>query len=176
MADKPKRPSPKSDPRAQDPAPSKPAKFFTRATSFGAAKGKRSYIKFSQEIADEICERLASGEKLRVMCATDADLPSERCIYRWLVKNEEFQRVYETAHRFKTMRQNEDIEEIADDPAIPADHKRVMIDARKWSMATAWPKKYGQKAEIEHGVADSLAQLMQQIDGRSRSLPIRPVE
>lgn len=38
------------------------------------------------------------------------------------------------------------------------------------------PTDWRDKQNVEHGVDDSLGQLLQQIDGKSRALPTRPVE
>lgn len=38
------------------------------------------------------------------------------------------------------------------------------------------PADWRDKQSVEHGVDDSLGQLLQQIDGKSRTLPARPVE
>ncbi len=42
---------------------------------------------FSQEIAEAICERLASGESLNSMCKDD-NLPSITTVMNWLAKGE----------------------------------------------------------------------------------------
>jgi len=44
--------------------------------------------------------------------------------------------------------------QIADDPLIPADQKRIMVDTRKWLLAKRMPKKYGERTVIA-GDADS---------------------
>ena len=44
---------------------------------------------FSQQIADEICERLAHGETLRTMILDD-HMPAQKSIYRWLQDDENF--------------------------------------------------------------------------------------
>jgi len=42
--------------------------------------------KFSQEVFDAICERLADGESLRAICA-DADMPNKGSVFRWLAND-----------------------------------------------------------------------------------------
>lgn len=41
--------------------------------------------------------------------------------------------------------------EIADNPEIPADQKRLQIDARKWQASKLASKKYGDKIDLNHG-------------------------
>jgi hypothetical protein len=44
---------------------------------------------YSQELADRICERLASGESLRAICLDDG-IPSWPTISKWLNEKPEF--------------------------------------------------------------------------------------
>jgi hypothetical protein len=37
---------------------------------------------------------------------------------------------------------------IADDDSIPSDHKRVMVDTRKWLLSKLAPKKYGDHVDL----------------------------
>ncbi len=100
---------------------------------------------YSTEMADEICTRLATGESLRKMCRDDERLPSERTVYRWLLAHEDFCQRYARARELQAEPHLEDILEIADDKETPSDQKRVMIDARKWSMSKLAAKKYGER-------------------------------
>ena len=51
----------------------------------------------------------------------------------------------------------EEILEIADNPTLDAQEKRVRIDTRKWAMGKLKPKKYGDKQTLEHGNKDGEA-------------------
>jgi hypothetical protein len=87
---------------------------------------------YTQELADLICQRLAQGESLRVICKED-ELPAERTIYRWLHSHDGFCQQYARARKVWADSQLEEIIEIADtekDAAIA----RVRIDTRKWAM------------------------------------------
>lgn len=88
---------------------------------------------FNQELANEICERLASGENLKTICESD-HLPSEWLTYKWLRENDEFANQYAQARAKWADTQIEKIISIADDKDIKPDDKRVMIDTRKWAM------------------------------------------
>ena len=54
---------------------------------------------YSKTIADRICERLAGGESLRLICGSGRakGLPGQTTVYRWLAENEGFQRAYALA-------------------------------------------------------------------------------
>lgn len=88
---------------------------------------------FTQELADSICDRIATGESLRQMCLAD-DLPSERTVYRWLNANDDFCQQYARARKTWADAQIEQIIAVSVDPELGADHKRVQIDTLKWAM------------------------------------------
>jgi hypothetical protein len=43
---------------------------------------------------------------------------------------------------------------IADDPDVPSDQKRIMVDARKWILSKQAPKRYGDKVDLTHAGPD----------------------
>jgi hypothetical protein len=109
--------------------------------------GRKS--EFTQAMADRICERLAAGESLRSICRDD-DMPSWPAISNWLQKFPEFAAQYARAREDQAETHADRIIEIADDDSIDPNHKRIMVDARKWVAAKLKPKRYGDKAEVEH--------------------------
>jgi hypothetical protein len=104
---------------------------------------------FTQEMADKICERLAAGESLRSICKDDG-MPSWPCISNWLQRFPEFAAQYARAREDQAEAHADRIIEIADDDTIDPNHKRIMVDARKWVASKLKPKRYGDKAAIEH--------------------------
>lgn len=107
--------------------------------------------KYSQEMADKICEQIAHGKSLRAVCAED-DMPPMKTIYRWLEANEEFRHQYARARDKQADYFAEEIIEIADsaeaDSAAVA-KARLQVDARKWAASKIAPKKYGDKSELD---------------------------
>src|SRR5262249_15782713 len=58
--------------------------------------------RYSYEIADTICERLAvEGESLRTICA-DPAMPTKSTVFRWLARYEEFRDMYGVAREWQT--------------------------------------------------------------------------
>lgn len=88
---------------------------------------------FDQAIADTICDRISSGENLRQICA-EAELPTERTIYRWLNAHEDFCQQYARARKAWADAQIEEVIAVSKDDSIKADDKRVQIDTLKWAM------------------------------------------
>lgn len=56
---------------------------------------------------------------------------------------------YARAVQVRTEAMADSILEIADDPDIPSDQKRIMVDTRKWIASKMLPKVYGDKLNIE---------------------------
>lgn len=57
-----------------------------------------------------------------------------------------------------------------------ASRSRLRVDTRKWLLSKALPKVYGDRLDLnaKHDVSDALADLMREIDGRTRGLPKKP--
>lgn len=108
---------------------------------------------YTEEIADLICEKLTEGMSLRKICMLDG-FPGAASVYTWLDKYPEFQEKYTRAREVATEDMLEDILEIADNPTLDPNEKRIRIDTRKWAMGKLKPKKYGEKQTFEHGNKD----------------------
>jgi hypothetical protein len=124
----------------------------------------KNMVRYSKEIAEEICERLAQGESLRAICA-DGHLPSEAAVRQWDMDNRDgFSTHYARARAIGYERLAEDIVEIADAPVGSLDNgatdsgavnkQRLQIDSRKWLLSKMLPKKYGDKVTTEVTGAD----------------------
>lgn len=107
--------------------------------------------KFSQDLADKICEQIAHGKSLRAVCAED-DMPSTSTVCKWLNESQEFSEQYARARDRQADHYFEEIIEIADtvesDSAAVA-KARLQVDARKWTLSKLAPKKYGEKTELD---------------------------
>lgn len=123
---------------------------------------------FKQEIADEICERLADAESLRSICC-DRHMPSQTTVFRWLADDDHksFREQYARAREAQADAIFDECLDIADDATndfmerkradgtveeVPdAEHiqrSRLRIDTRRWMAGKLAPKKYGDKTLI----------------------------
>lgn len=107
--------------------------------------------KFSQDLAENICEQIANGKSLRAICAGD-DMPSATTVFKWLNENQDFSEQYARARDRQADHYFEEIVEIADN--VEADSAavakaRLQVDARKWTLSKLAPKKYGEKTELD---------------------------
>ncbi|MDV9040915.1 terminase small subunit protein [Stenotrophomonas sp. RAC2] len=131
--------------------------------------------KYSQQLADAICDLLVDGKSLRTICST-AKMPSRSTVIRWLAENEAFRNQYARARELQADTLAEEILDIADKAVqgerLKKDGKgkvlerqtgdmversKLMIDARKWYAGKLQPKKYGERVALDHGVQDNLA-------------------
>lgn len=119
--------------------------------------------KYSQDLADEICNRLAGGESLRSICRDDG-MPAQQTVYVWLNRDKAFQDQYARAREEQADTHADEIIAIADeDPEVNhirdkdgnvvdikidsgyVAYQKQRIEARKWTAAKLRPKKYGDR-------------------------------
>ena len=103
--------------------------------------------KYSEELADAICTRLAQGESMRSVCR-DEDMPVMDTMWRWIREKEDFSEQYARAKQESADAIIEDILDIADEGEDVA-RDRLRIDARKWVASKLKPKKYGDTTKLE---------------------------
>jgi hypothetical protein len=98
-----------------------------------------------------ICDKLTEGVSLRKLCMSE-EFPNASTVYVWLDRFPAFAEKYARAREAATEDMLEAILEIADDPKIEVQDKRVRIDTRKWAMSKLNMKKYGEKKTTESNV------------------------
>lgn len=111
---------------------------------------------YTEEMGNLICDKLTEGISLRKLCMQD-DFPAASTVYVWLDRFPEFAEKYARAREAATEDMLEEIFEIADNPEIDVQDKRVRIDTRKWAMGKLKPKKYGDKQTVDVGNKDGEA-------------------
>ena len=119
-------------------------------------------VEYTEDIAEEVCWRLAHGESLVSICR-DEHLPHCATIYRWLVRFPVFCEMYARAREDQADTNADEILQIADEmpPEFTDDKGRTYldqtfiqwqknrIDARKWTAAKLKPRKYGDRMAVE---------------------------
>ena len=127
--------------------------------------------KYNDELAAEICGRIAIGDSIRTICK-DEDMPAVSSVFLWLAKYESFSEQYVIARQQQMEAFSEEILDIADNgsndwmeindnnnPGYKINGEaiqraRLRVDTRKWLMSKLVPKKYGDK--IEHDIPGGL--------------------
>lgn len=117
--------------------------------------------KYSPQLADEICERLANGETLTSVCnkAVNPAMPTPCAVYKWVASNKDFAARFELARKMGCEVVLDKALDIAhaplksDDLAVkPADlvaQRRMQIDTHFKFIANINPTKYGDRAVDE---------------------------
>lgn len=142
---------------------------------------------YAPALAATICQRIANGETLSVICR-DEGMPDRVTVFRWERAHDEFRNDLARAREAQALRWAEQILEIADDgtndfvatekgPAFNAEHvqrSRLRVDTRKWLLAKALPRLYGDKVDGDLGSATNpIVVLLQQM--QARALPVVPM-
>ena len=109
--------------------------------------------KYTKALGIKICDRIASGESV-ITITKDKSMPCEKTFYTWLSKHEELLQDYMRARATQQHGAFDRMNEIAHDPDIPSDHKRIMIDVEKFRIVKLAPKWYGDKVQLS-GDADN---------------------
>ena len=108
--------------------------------------------KYTDELAEAICERIAAGESMRSICS-EAGMPAQSTVYCWQDDNQDFRskcaraRVEQADNIFHGMA---DIEEKVLSDELDPVAARVVLSSRQWRAAKLAPKKYGEKLEVEN--------------------------
>jgi hypothetical protein len=130
---------------------------------------------YSPEIVAEILEWLSMGwglaswckghhvddhlikdpdERARVRAGRAEERPAYRTVRTWIRENESFQRAYVLAHEDGTDYKVDEMEDVARDPDMDADQKRVRISTTQWIAVRRNRKLYGDRVDI--GQPDAL--------------------
>ena len=155
--------TPAKTPKATKQAQGSPAPVQTPVAPKTATLYHRP-VEYTEDIAQEVCWRLAHGESLVSICSDD-HLPHCATIYRWLIRFPTFCEIYTRAREDQADTNADEILAIADEkpPEFRDDKGRVYLDqsyllwqkqrieARKWTAAKLKPKKYGDRLGV-HGV------------------------
>lgn len=106
---------------------------------------------YSQEVADEICEWLASGQSLRAYCRNEKK-PALSTVTRWIVQNDEFRVQYARAREaggFAAADAILDLSNRANDGEVDANTARIAMDGYKWSAERMAPKSHLVRTEMD---------------------------
>lgn len=118
---------------------------------------------YSEEITEIICDKLASGQSLKSICKENL-MPTERSVFRWLAKHEDFCQQYARARITWADAEFENMMQIADDGTNDTyideegnektdwdvlGRSKLRVDIRKWALAKMNPKKYGDSTTIK---------------------------
>lgn len=119
-----------------------------------------------------VCARIADGMSLKAACDF-SDVPRRQTILDWLNKDVgqslvgggTLSTIYARAREVMADKLADEVMDIAKDPDISTEDKRIQIDACKWIAAKQRPRVYGDKLAI--GGADDLPAIRQEVQERA---------
>jgi hypothetical protein len=136
---------------------------------------------YTEELAEEILDRLAAGESLAAICS-DPALPSEKTVRYWAIDENGppgFATRYARARSVGYERLADEVIAIGDTECIGPDgfvdngavqRARLMSDNRKWLLSKLLPKQFGDKVTQEL-VGDPNAPIVTRIE----LVPVAPL-
>jgi Bacteriophage Sf6, terminase small subunit-like len=157
-----------------------PAKRVPKRNGKGRLSKRRGQqTKYTEAIADEICERLANGESLIAICTSSPHLPSEYVVRQWAIDDRAdkggigrgFASKYARARAAGYERLADEIIDISDAPIMfegrpdnaLVQQARLRSDNRKWFLSKVLPKRFGDKVTQEI-TSDPSAPLLTRIE------------
>jgi hypothetical protein len=114
---------------------------------------------YSHELADAICELVASGNSIRTICSAE-NMPSKSSVFKWLRDNKDFADQYARAKEDVLEHYADELVEIADDTSddvsgelrmpnsVAVQRSKLRVDTRKWVLSKLAAKKYGDKLDM----------------------------
>lgn len=132
--------------------------------------------KYSEEIADKICELIATtSDGLKKIAESQS--VTATTVYKWLQENKTFSDKYVRARDMQADLLADEIIEIANTPiqgivetekewgieirrGDMLEHRKLQIDARKWKASKLAPKKYGDKIEVDTNVISTVKEIV----------------
>lgn len=105
--------------------------------------------KYTEELAHEICRRIAEGESIRKICDGD-EMPSATTIFNWLLDTDKkaFLEQYNASRAIQAENMFDELLEIADKGQGEIMRDRLRVDTRKWYLSKVLPKKFGEKIDM----------------------------
>ena len=158
----PKRATAAQKPAGKGKGASTPKNAPKAPKKMGAPKGSGS--KYTEEIADQICDLVSNGVNLRSVCRMDG-MPSWRTVYNWVVEKPDFASRLARARELGYDALAEEALEISNTPVMGQKqvmgdkstyttvedmlgHRKLQIETRLKLLACWDPKKYGNKVQL----------------------------
>lgn len=107
---------------------------------------------YTDELAKDICDHIASGRSLREYCR-NPEAPSTSTVCRWIVSKPEFWEQYAQAREaagFAHADRMIELAELIEHGGIEYQAAKVMMDAYKWAAERMASKHHAPNQKIDH--------------------------
>ena len=126
------------------------AHMFALSLTMAIMKAGRPSL-YSEDLADQICQRLAEGESLRQICDSEG-FPDRNSVFSWLDSREDFSAKYARARQARADVRSDRSDALREDllaGRIDPNQARVAFDIERWQAGKENPKRYGDKVQQE---------------------------
>jgi len=124
--------------------PKSPGKSAVPARSVGRPS------KFTQEIADYICEQIVNGRDLTEICENDEGIPSRATVYRWTCERPEFATQCARAREAGADFEMYAMKKLADAcTEANVNSTRAKLNHMQWRVMKIAPRVYGDRTTTE---------------------------
>ena len=116
-------------------------------------KSRSPYCYYSDDIAKEICELIATGRNLENICdGSIPNFPTYKTIYNWRQGNPIFNEMYEVARKSRADARADRIDRLKDDclsGKYTPEQVKIAVDIEKWQAGVEHSSRYGAKINVE---------------------------
>lgn len=108
---------------------------------------------YTDELADQICERIASGNSLSAVLRGEG-MPGYSTVMRWLGEHQSFRDNYARAMEWRADGKFDELDEVSEEACraetpVEVAGLKLKADNIKWQLARMNAKKYGDKTQAE---------------------------
>lgn len=133
------------------------ARYLCRMADGGAslsvARVTAPPVRYSDELAASILDRIAKGETITGICE-EPGAPHLGTWFKWLDEREELREPYARAKRVQAHAFANEIVDVSRDPLSDPARTRIQVDALKWVASRLNPKEFGESVQLKHADAD----------------------
>ena len=107
---------------------------------------------YSQELADKILSEYSLGRSIRDICSDDG-MPDRVTLWRWRNENQEFASALARAREANAETIEDEISDIERKvltEQVNPQAANVVLSSMRWRARVLHPRRYGDKAEVEH--------------------------
>lgn len=105
--------------------------------------------KYTNELAETICNRIANGESVRSI-GRDDTMPVASTIFDWALHNDDFSEQYIKAKEIGAEVEAEEMDEIAINEEDVA-RAKLRIETKKWNLSKKLRKRFGDNVDVTTG-------------------------
>ena len=114
---------------------------------------QHSNSKYSDDIAREICELVATGMNLTNICdGSNPNFPCYKTAYNWRIKNPNFDEMYDVARKARADARADRIDQLREDclaGRYTPEQVKIAVDIEKWQAGNENQGRYGAKINVE---------------------------